>query len=342
MTLTAPALRLRPVLWFAGLLLALLLVEHLVTTLPEFGRLPALSAAVTFDVLAGIPLLYYLLIVRRYRLPVSTVAAVFAAALALGYWLIPTGQQRYLDWASHGLVALEALMLTLAVVNLRRLRRAYREAARRGPDFIDNLHAAFAGVFTFPLGPLVSELAMLRYFLLGWWAHPELGPGQRGFSSHRESGFVALIITLAGLSVIETAAVHLLVGRWSSTAAAVLLVLDLYTLIFLLAHLRAVVLRPLFLEPGQLTVRVGFVWRLRVPLAQVVGAEPLADAPAPDKQRLNLAGPLLTAPNVLLTFAAPVPVTGLYGLRRHVRQVALYVDDRAGLLSEINGGQPRT
>jgi hypothetical protein len=330
------ALRLRPVLWFSGLLLLILFVEYLVVQRPDFSTHPALPAAVTFDLVVGLPLLFYFLVVRRYQLPLTSVVGAFVGAVALGYSLIPVGQQQYLGWASRSLVLLEAAAAVLAVINLRRLLRAYAAAAQRSADFVENLHAAFAAVFRRPLAPLVSELIMFRYALLGWWARREVRPGQLAFSSYCDSGFLALIIAFASLSVIETAAVHLLVSRWNATAALVLLVLDLYTLVFLLAHLRAVVLRPLTLHHGRLTVRVGFVWRLEVAAGAIVQLEELRDTPEPDKKCLNLARPLLTPPNVRLTFAEPVTVTGLYGIRRTVPQVALYVDERAAFLQRLH------
>ncbi|GAA4378175.1 hypothetical protein [Hymenobacter koreensis] len=334
MTLT-PAYNYRPALWFAGLLLALLFVERLITLQPQFALQPALPAAVTFDLLAGIPLLFYFFIVRRYRLPVTTVVGAFGGALALGYYLIPAGQQQYLGWARQSLVLLEAGVLVVAVANLRRLVRAYAEAARRSADFVENLNAAFAAVFRRSMAPLVSEVVMFRYALLGWWARPEVGAGQRAFSNHRDSGFLALVITCCALSVIETAAMHMLVSRWNATAAVVVLVLDVYTLVFLLAHLRAVMLRPATLENGQLLVRIGFAWRFAVPVQAVVHADELRDTPEPDKLTLNLAKLLFTAPNVRLTFAESVTITGLYGIRRQTKQVALYVDDRAEFLRQL-------
>ncbi len=329
------ATRFLPALLFGLLLGLVLLIEYFVIQHPDFSARPELPAAVTFDLLVGIPGLFYWLVVRRYRLPLTTVAAAFSGALALGYYLIPAGQQQYLGWGSRSLVLLEGAVIMLAVVNLRRLWQAYAESAQHNADFVENLHAAFTLVFGRPWAPLVSELVMFRYALLGWRAGPEVLPGQLAFSTSRESGFRALIITLAGVSVVETAGVHLLLIRWSTAAALVALLLSAYTLLFLLAHLRAVPLRPVLLAGRRLTVRTGFLWRLEVPAEAVLRLEELRDTPAPTFGLLNLAKPLLTTPNVLLTFAQPVAVSGLYGLRRTVWQVALYVDDRAAFMRQV-------
>jgi hypothetical protein len=332
--------RLRPALWFAGLLLALLFVERLVTTLPEFSLQPALPAAVTFDLLLGIPLLYYWLIVRRYQLPVTTVVAAFGAALAIGYYLIPKPQQQHLHWASQSLGLLKVGVVVVSIINLRRLVRAYQAARQHSADYLLNLSAAFQTVFGRSLGPLVSEISMFRYALLSWRAAPEVGAAETAYFSHRESGFTPLIITLAGLSVVETGAVHLLASRWNATAALVLLILDLYTLVFLLAHLRAVALRPVVVTAEHLVVRVGFVWRAVVPLQSIAAVEALRDEPTADKQTLNVAKPLLTSPNVLITLAEPTTVTGMYGIQRRVNRVALYVDNHTTLRQQLLAAAP--
>jgi hypothetical protein len=329
------AVSFRPALLFGGLLLLVLLAEYAVMQHPAFLLRPELPAAVTLDLLVGIPLLFYFLVVRRYRLPATTVVAVFSAMLAVGYYLVPAGQQHYLGWGSRSLGLLEGAAGVVMIINIRRLTLAYTQAAQHSADFVENLHAAFATVFHRAWAPLVSELAMLRYALLSWQAQPEVRPGQLSFSTSRESGFRALIIALAGISVVETVVAHLLLSRWSATAAMVALLLSAYTLLFLLAHLRAVPLRPLLLDGGRLVIRTGFVWRLEVPAEAILRLQHLHDTPAPARQRLNLAKPLLTSPNVLLTFTQPLTVTGLYGLRRTVEQVALYVDDRVAFEQQV-------
>mgnify|MGYP000633211140 CR=1 FL=1 len=47
---------------------------------------------------------------------------------------------------------------------------------------------------------------------------------------------------------------------------------------------------------------------------------------------------LLAAPNVLLSFAAPVVVTGPYGINRTVRCMALHLDQPQAFLAALAGG----
>ncbi|OUJ70293.1 hypothetical protein BXP70_24675 [Hymenobacter crusticola] len=304
----------------------LISLEHTLTTSPLFGQRPLLPYAVTFDLLVGIPGLFYWLVVRRYQLPLSSLVGVVSACFALTYWLLPVAQQAPLHALRFVPALLEGVTLLLLVTKARRLLQSYQAAYRQQPAFWPSAQRAVQQT----LGPagvlLVAEVEMLRYALLGWWAQPE-GTGEAtAFSSYRDSGFTAFAVMVGVALTVETAVVHLLVSRWSAQAAGWLLLLDTYPLLLLLAHGQAVRLRPSLLTAGTLQLNVGFVWHLTVPLGELVAIESLRDSPAPAEGLLNLTKLLFTPPNLLLTFAQPVTVQGPYGMQRTGRRLAIYLD----------------
>ena len=321
-----PLHRFRPALWFAALALLLVGIEHFVTRQPAFGQHRALPLAVLFDVLVGLPTLFYILVVRRYQWPPNTVLAAVGAGLALSHWLIPAAQLpplQVLRWLPAGL---ELMTLGLLLTRARRLWRAYHTAVLVETGFLSRIRTAVAQ----QMGPtgqlLLAEIDMLRFAVAGWWARPAAHPNATAFSSHRESGFVALVVVGCLGLLIETAALHLLAHHWSPTLANWLLLFEVYGLLLLLAHGHAVRLQPTLLTAGEVLVRVGFCWRVVVPRAALVAVEPLRGDLQPDSETHNLAKLLFTAPNLLLTFAESVTLTGPYGIRRSARRVAIYLD----------------
>ncbi|AMJ64399.1 hypothetical protein [Hymenobacter sp. PAMC 26628] len=327
--------RLRPLLLFAGLALAIVATEHAITTRAIFYQHPALPVAVVFDLLVVVPALFYWLVVRRYGLPLSTVGAAVGACLALAFWLLPASRQQPLRALAFLPALLEGAALLAAAARARRLWRAYH-AAREQLSWGPSLGLALEQVLGLPGVVLVAEATMLRYAVLGWWAPVEARPAHAAFSGHCESGFVALMATAGFLTLIETAAAHLVVGHWHPVAANWLTFLSLYTVLLLVAHTHAVRLCPLLLGPQALVVRVGFAWQVAVPRAAVVAAA-ISEAPAPAADTLNAAKVLLASPNVLLTFAAPVVVAGPYGTRRTVRRLALYLDQPQEFIGALAG-----
>ncbi|WP_345055478.1 hypothetical protein [Hymenobacter glaciei] len=321
-------IRLRPVLAFAALALLIVGIEHAVVRLPVFPQHPALPWAILFDMLVGLPVLFYLLLMRRYRLSPLLLVSVISTCLGLAYWLLPAPY-----WPSVPLlkllpIVLEGCVLVAIAARGRKLVRAYRAAGAHEARPLPRLRLAAEqelGVFGVLL---VAELDMLRYALLGWWERaPAPLAGTVSFSSHRESGFPALLIMACFGLLIESAALHLLVRMWSPLAAGWLLVADAYTLLLFIAHGHAVRLQPTVLTAHEVLVRVGFFWRVAVPRASLSNIDLLRGDYATDAETLNLARPLLTAPNVMLTFAAPVTVVGPYGICRTARRLVLYLDE---------------
>ncbi|RZK61432.1 MAG: hypothetical protein EOO59_05090 [Hymenobacter sp.] len=322
-----------PFVLFGLLAAGLLAVEYLAVHRADFASRPALPPAVAFDLLVVLPGLFYALVVRRYRLPVSTVAAVFGGGLALSHWLLPA--LPLLAWAERLAGVLEVATTSYAAVRLRRIVRAYGEARQQSADFLVNLHTAIEPVLGRLAGALTPEVALVRYAVLGGWAPLEVEAGEQAFSTYQKSGFVALLATFAGLSVLEMAAAHLVVGHWYPRAAWGLTLLSAYSLLWLLAHGHAVRCRPVLVAGSTLVVRVGMLWQVAIEKNQIVGLEKITDMPPAAPGLFNAAHLLLTPPNLLLTLAAPHVVRGPYGLARTAQRLAIYVDEPAAFSQQL-------
>jgi hypothetical protein len=337
-----PPLHLGPLLLFGLLALLLVGIEQAVVHRADFQLHPVLPAAVAFDLLVGLPALFYAFVVRRYHLPASTVAGVFGAGLALSHWLLSAVELPVLAWAGRLAAVGEVATVGYLLVRLRRVRQGYRAARAHSPDFIENLHTACQPVLGRLSEAVVTEVAMLRYGLLGAWAPIETGAAEQVYSTYQKSGLVAMLATFAGLSVLEAAAAHLVASHWWPRGAWVLTGLSGYSVLWLLAHGQAVRCRPVLLTATSLAVRVGLVWRVVMLKSQIIGIEALAEAPTAAPDTLNAARLLLTPPNLLLTLAEPQRVRGLYGLHRTVRRLAIYVDDPAALAQQLRNGPATT
>ena len=336
MPFASAADRFRSALWFAALGLLIVFAEHAVVALPAFAHRPALPWGVTLDLLVLLPALFYVLVVRRYALPLGTVAGAVGAGLTLAYWLLPVTQQQPLQALRFLPALLEGLTLIALVVKARRLVQHYRRAGALEVGVWARARMAVELVLGRPGAVLVAEIDMLRYAALGWWtATPAGRPGAAVFSNHRESGFPAFIAMAGAVLAVETAAVHLLALHWSATLAYWLLYLDAYALVFCVAYAHAVRLRPTLVTAEDVRVRVGFFWQLAVPCAELVAIEAIREAPAAGADLLNLGGPLFATPNLLLTFAGPVTVAGLYGSRRTARRMALYLDQPQQFIAAV-------
>ena len=170
------------------------------------------------------------------------------------------------------------------------------------------------------------ECVMWYYASASWRRAPHMPHGYRAFSSHRQSGYVAAVGVMLVLIAVETVAAHLLAARFSVAVACVLTALSLYTILWMVAEARAVVLNPLLVDDVELVARWGMLVCERIPLDRIarVGSQ---DPAVPKRELLNLAA--MGGQALWIELAEPLEVRGLTGKPRLVRAIKTTPDDAA-------------
>ena len=119
---------------------------------------------------------------------------------------------------------------------------------------------------------------------------------------------------------------HFLLPRgWALASNAV----HLYTVLWLIGDLRALVLRPIRVEDGKLLLRIGLRWEADIPLRQIAAVE----RSAPQGLKLGVLG----SPNLALRLRAPAELHGPFGIRKTADVLLLQVDDPEGLERALRG-----
>ena len=165
--------------------------------------------------------------------------------------------------------------------------------------------------------------------------HGVAGEG-RGFGYAR--GQAAMMSGFAFVCVVETVGMSVLLRDWPLVHRAVLL-LDVYTVFFVIGLHTACVTRPHVLDPNSLRVRSGAHVDLRIPLENIISArhEPRFTHEPADGE-LNL--PMGAQTEVTLELATPVRHFTFLGRERAVRLVRLHADDPIELVRSLT--QART
>jgi hypothetical protein len=303
-----------------------------------FARNPALgAAAVAVDLGLAVPLGYYLLAVRHTRLRIGTVPGVAALGLLAAGLLLPTALQAPVHAAR--LAWLAAALGAIARMGARVVARSRAGSAAVGDIDVlarlrDHLRAALP--WSAAADAVAYEAAVLYYALAPWARVANAGGHGAAFSYHRRTGITTALGAALALAIVEAIGVHLLLYRAHPTAAAGLLSVSLYGIVWLLGFLRAVRLRPVLLTDEALHVRLGLLWDVCVPypaIAGVVAVRSVADERAVDYLRAVALGD----PQLVIELHAPLAVAKPYGLgRKHVRRIGLAVDDPAGFAAALN------
>ena len=218
--------------------------------------------------------------------------------------------------------------LGIAAREVLRLVRRFRTAKASSDNPLDWFSDAFSALAR---NERVARMAALEcvmwyYASASWRRAPHVPHGYRAFSSHRQSGYVAAVGVMLVLIAVETVAAHLLAARFSVAAACVLTALSLYTILWMIAEARAVVLNPLLVDDVELVARWGMLVCERIPLDRIarVGSQ---DPAVPKRELLNLAA--MGGQALWIELAEPLEVRGLTGKPRLVRAIKTTPDDAA-------------
>lgn len=310
-------------------------MEIQVTHTDTFSRHPAgLSMAVLVDLVFVTTGLFYWLVARPRRLANSRLILMALLMLRVALFILPKTTFSSDPLWPLLLILAEGTVLIMAVMRIRTLTRTYQQL-RLTTDSETALQRAMAQVFGERVaGLIIGEGLTLYYVLLGWRLRFDIPAKAHTLTTHRQSGQVALTVGLLLVGLIEGVGIHLLLTRWSPTIACWVTGFSAYGLLFFLADLIASVKRPSYLTHTHLHIRLGVRWRGQIALSMIADVSLIHEKPAKQPNRLN--GAFLTAPNILLTFHEPVCFAGPYGIRKTVRQVSFFVDDRDAFVQALN------
>lgn len=169
-----------------------------------------------------------------------------------------------------------------------------------------------------------AELSLIRLALFRWGSAPDVPAGSRGFDYHRH--LLPIFAVVLGLQAIELMVVHLLVSRWSATAAWVLFAISTAGLIYMVGLLKSFRLKPVLLTAEGVRVRTGILIDRFIPYDQIVSLD-ASFGGAEVKQSGTLNAALLAWPNLLLRLRDPIPRARLLRRATPITAVALRLDD---------------
>lgn len=185
-----------------------------------------------------------------------------------------------------------------------------------------------------PVLRLAGHELRLIWSLLLWAARRRsgAGPGEQVFGHARDQA--GLLLGLGFVCVVETVAMSYLLSPWP-VLHAVVLVLDVYTVLFVVGLHAASATRPHTLSEHTLRLRQAAHVDVRIPLERIasVSYELLFTHDGKEDGVLNLAVGSQTS--LTLTLSEPVESVGLLGGTRRVHTVRCHADDARSLLQAV-------
>ncbi|WP_030859395.1 hypothetical protein [Streptomyces sp. NRRL S-37] len=178
-------------------------------------------------------------------------------------------------------------------------------------------------------GALVRHELRLMLSLWLWVARRRHGVGG-GTAFGYARGQAALMYGFAFVCAVETVAMSVLLDGWPAVHAVVLF-LDVYTVVFVVALHAASVVRPHVVDGGVLRVRRAVHVDLRIPLGRIASVRrELRMTHEAAEGELDLAVGSQTT--VTVELAEPVTHVTFLGRPREIRVVRFHADDADGLV----------
>lgn len=310
--------------------LLLLLAFATVVSISFFNVPNIVIDAIALDLILTLPLLY-LWVIWKSKVPKITVVPVTIAGLVMGRFLLPADQQTVLlNFQTWVLPVVELTVFGVIVYKIRQLRKAFQQT--EDMDFFSQLKMATKQVLPAKVAPIfVTEISMFYYAFVVWREPKPLLANQ--FSSHKDSGFMVLYGVFMFIILIEATAMHFLIAQWSLIAAWILTILSVYTAIQVLGFVKSIPRRAITVHDDYIHITHGMLSEMRIPKSQIEKVERFTRDLEPEEKVAHIS-PLgkMTAHNVKFTFRETVTIELLYGMKKEVGEVLVFVDDFDGFI----------
>ena len=291
--------------------------------------------ALPLDFMVGIPLGFYLLVVRPRKLTLLAVIPVIWIGYGLSVVALGSSEAGILPYLLSALVPVE---LAIAVREVQKIVKVYRSVKASSADHM----AWFKGTMRYlvrkemPASMTAAELSVWYYALFSWRKKPYVLPGEKTFSYHNAGGYMNMMLGLALAFPVEIIGVHMLLSQWSIAAAFVVTALSVYAVVWLAGDARARIMRPLAVGADYVRLECGIQMQATISFADIekicFSEGDICDIEKSDK--LNY-GTFYQA-NIWIVLRRPVAIHTMLG-EKQVRVIGISLDDPrafAGALEE--------
>ena len=293
---------------------------------PQRGLYTLLCAVLLFY-------LVYFLFIRTTGISNFSIIPVFILSLLLASFIIPQGQQTYLDIVKYLLMPIELFVAGFVIYKAHQTIKEYKDLDKSNVDFIESLREILLKQLKNKVAAniLTTEIGIFYYAFNGWRTKEE-GSNQNAFTYYKKNGYPMVVGVFIFLIVLESFSVHLLLSNWSNVAAWIFTLLSIYGIFFLIGDLNAVRQRRIYLDNDSLHIRIGIRWQMQIPLNEIDEIEFISSDP---KSKDNANFILIGSPNILIRCNTEQNAIGLYGISKKFKSISISIDNKESFKKEM-------
>ncbi|SDY88062.1 hypothetical protein [Bacillus sp. 166amftsu] len=322
-----------------GLIALIVISNYLAYTLPIVPAVPKeMVLGSLFDFLIVIPVITYFFIIRK-RYSLTYIFPVVIAGYIAARFIIPSDYLQSFSFVSYILVAGEIVFIGLELFILYKTARAlpkiircYKQYKNEYPSFSFAIDKAFDNTFTrnTVVNVIVTECKLFYYALFSW--RTKMPESQHVFSYHKKTGAIPFYIMLIHATLIESIGFHYLLHQWNPVLAWILLILNIYGILYFLAEIQAVRKNPYIMTETEMIIQVGFGKKIVVPFFQIeeisfYKGEVLTKEEGKEIFEATVMEFIKEPATFEIKLKEPLTAQLLYGFTKKVNRVHVNVDD---------------
>jgi len=269
-----------------------------------------------------------LLMIAAFKLSIKQTIGIMVAGLVIARLLIPSELFTPFTGILYTGIIIEALLvvaeialLFLVIRKIPEIRLQMNEGALYG------LLPSVEKVVTknILIRVLMSEFLMIYYAFFTW---KKKAPHHEGVvTMHKKNSAVAFHLMLIHAILIETIGLHWWLHDKSTVLSIILLILNIYSVIFFMAEIQIMKLHPMEVKNGKMYISQGLTMRIIVPLNLIKEVDWGAKVPNKNTVQFAYKDFETVEPDAVIYLSKPVETTIFMGLKKSVSEFAIRIDE---------------
>ncbi|MDA1867688.1 hypothetical protein [Bacillus thuringiensis] len=331
--------RRRKGIWI-GLVSLIMLSNYLLYALPIVPAAPKeVVLGSLLDCMFVIPIITYFFIIRK-RYSLTYIVPVVIAGYIFARFIIPSDYLQDFSYVSYIIIAgeiafvcLELFLLYKIVRKLPTIIKKYKEYKSEYSSFSYAIDAAFDATMKRNklIDIIVTECKLIYYAFLSW--REKVPEGEYVYSYHKKTGAIGVYIMIIHATLIESIGFHYLLHQWNPVIAWILLILNVYAMIYFIAEIQAMRKNPLNVTEEQVIIQIGLGKKIVIPFTQIdniafyKGDELLTAKEGKQVLDATVMEFIKEPATFEITLKEPVKAQLLYGFSKTVSRVHLNIDE---------------
>ncbi|WP_394747482.1 hypothetical protein [Spongiimicrobium salis] len=316
-----------------GIPLLIILTTIAIGLSPLLQQYPQIAIGITYDLVLTAPLAYFL-VIRKRNIPKITLIPLIVIGIIIASYILPEQQQSHLNAIKAYVLPLtELLVLSVLVFKISKGIRTFRLASKTRSDFYEISKSSAKTLFgKTPFAAFFASEISMFYYAGFAWRFKKLQ--KQEFSNYKDNASIAMAVALLLVVGIETFTFHILLMKWSVVAAWIFTGSSLYTAVLIIAHIKALLLRPSLLTPKELVLKNGLLANIRIPLDSIATVTRCSAEISSSDSRIGNLGlsKKSTHHSLALYFKYPQTIEKMYGFTDECDVLLFHLDNKDSFL----------